>query len=121
VIAGGVAHRGARDHLVRGQAGAIAAGGADADREHAEQADHDHHEDRQRAAGRPARQDLRVGNAVRRLLRLRGAPEGREHRFQPGIGRLQRLLDLVENLLLAAGQDHLVVQLCAGGDLVLEG
>jgi hypothetical protein len=36
--------------------------------------------------------------------------EGREHRFQPGVSRLEELLDLVKDQLLAGGQTHLILR-----------
>ena len=40
----------------------------------------------------------------------RQAREGGEHRFEPGISRLQNLLDLIENLLLTGRQAHVVLR-----------
>jgi hypothetical protein len=38
------------------------------------------------------------------------ARERGEHRFEPGIGRLENLLDLIKNLLLTGRQAHLVLR-----------
>jgi predicted ester cyclase len=110
LAAGGVPHRGAGDGLVRRKAGAIVARGTDVDHEHAQHADkqdadyyrpHYH-----RAPRRPARDDL----GGRHACCARRTAETREHRFQPGIGRLEDLLDLVKNQLLAGGQRHLILR-----------
>ena len=40
----------------------------------------------------------------------RQARERGEHRFEPGVSRVQSLLDLIENLLLTGRQAHLVLR-----------
>ncbi len=52
-------------------------------------------------------------------VRGRQPGEGGEHRFEPGVGRLQNLLDLIKDLLLAVRQAHLALRGSTQGEILL--